>query len=71
MRNLPSLGRCMLAFLALTIGSVESTLPEFTALPGTWEIHIRARGRNACYPCRFVIQDVADNGDILGRFFSP
>jgi hypothetical protein len=69
MQNLKWLASCVLAFLALNIGMADSTPPEFAALLGTWETHITARNRNVCYPCRFVIQNVADNGDILGQFF--
>jgi hypothetical protein len=60
---------CLVALVALSIGVIEATPPEFSALLGTWETHIHRRGRNICYPCRLIIQDVADNGDILGQFF--
>jgi hypothetical protein len=59
---------CLLSIAALYIGSAESVSPAFAALLGTWETQGRTNAQNFCYPCRFIIQDVTENGDILGQF---
>ena len=68
MQKLRCFAVCLLSTIALYISMVESAPPEFAALLGTWETHFRTGAVNYCYPCRFIIQDVTENGDILGQF---
>ena len=68
MQKLRCFAMCLLSTAALYIGSAESAAPEFAALLGTWETQVRTSAQNFCYPCRFIIRDVTENGDILGQF---